>query len=271
MTGVETQPFLQATEGIQATRDITFSMLPEIAVVIPAHNEAENLADLLAEVREALKPLAAYEIIVVDDASSDATAQILRDAMRQFPALQPLRHRRRSGQSAALITGIRAAQAPWILTLDGDGQNNPADIPLLWALKPADVADGSPPVLITGHRVGRRDVWQKRLASHVANGVRSALLKDQTPDTGCGLKLFSRQAFLALPHFDHCHRFLPALFLRTGARVITVPVSHRPRTRGRSHYGIGDRLWVGLADLLGVIWLMRRWRDPGGVDPITPP
>lgn len=271
MSGLEAQPTSQTAESIQLSRDVASFTLPEIAVVIPAHNEAENLADLLAEVREALDSFAAYEVIVVDDASSDATAQILRDEMRRFPALRPLRHRRRSGQSAGLITGIRAARAPWIVTLDGDGQNNPADIPALWALRVADAEAGSPPVLVTGHRVGRHDVWQKRFASRIANGVRSALLKDQTPDTGCGLKLFSRQAFLALPHFDHCHRFLPALFLRAGARVITVPVSHRPRMRGRSHYGIGDRLWVGLADLLGVIWLMRRWRDPGGVDAITPP
>lgn len=243
---------------------------PEIAVVIPAHNEAENLATLLAEIRAALDPLVAYEVIVVDDASSDATPRVLSETARQFPTLRPLRHRRRSGQSAGLITGIRAARAPWIVTLDGDGQNNPADIPALWALKPAASPDDPSPVLIAGNRVGRRDVWQKRLASRIANRVRGALLKDHTPDTGCGLKLFSRQAFLALPHFDHCHRFLPALFLRAGARVITVPVSHRSRTRGRSHYGIGDRLWVGVVDLLGVIWLMRRWRNPGGADPLPP-
>jgi len=229
----------------------------ELSVVVPVHNEAENVGPLIGEIGTALDGVVDYEIVYVDDGSSDATAERLAEAGKGFPRLRVLRHRQQSGQSTALWTGVRHARAPWIATLDGDGQNDPADIPKLLslALDPDLKLD-----LVAGHRVTRRDSVVQRLASRIANGVRSRMLHDDTPDTGCGLKLFSREVFLALPYFDHMHRFLPALVLRGGGRVRSVPVNHRPRQRGRSHYGINNRLWVGLVDLVGVIWLRRRTR-----------
>jgi len=157
---------------------------------------------------------------------------------------------------------VKAARGAWIATLDGDGQNDPADIPALFARALAEEARGGLPVLVTGHRTRRRDTALKRLASRIANGVRARLLRDATPDTGCGAKVFHRAAFLELPRFDHMHRYLPALFLRAGGRVVSVPVNHRPRRAGRSNYGTLDRLWVGLFDLVGVFWLQRRGRRP---------
>jgi dolichol-phosphate mannosyltransferase len=162
------------------------------------------------------------------------------------------------GQSFAILTGVRAARAPWIATLDGDGQNDPADITKLLAAREGVAPGGRGPLLLAGFRRRRRDSWLKRLSSRVANGVRGRLVGDRTPDTGCGLKLFEREALLALPHFDHMHRFLPALFLRAGGQVVSVEVGHRPRTRGTSHYGMFDRLWVGIVDMIGVMWLIRR-------------
>jgi dolichol-phosphate mannosyltransferase len=229
----------------------------ELSVVVPVHNEAENVRPLIGEIRAALDEVVDYEVVYVDDGSSDATPERLTEAAMDFPGLRVLRHRQRSGQSTALWNGVHHARAPWIATLDGDGQNDPADIPKLLAL----VLDPDLKLaLVAGHRVTRKDSAAQRLASRVANGVRSRMLRDDTPDTGCGLKVFSREAFLALPYFDHMHRFLPALVLRSGGQVRSVPVNHRPRQRGRSHYGINNRLWVGLVDLLGVMWLRRRTR-----------
>ena len=162
----------------------------------------------------------------------------------------------------AIATGVRAARADWILTLDGDGQNDPADIPALVERLRAQPNDEPPLQLIMGHRAKRQDSWLRKFSSRVANGVRSRLLHDATPDSGCGLKLFSRQAFLELPYFDHMHRFLPALFQRNGGAVISVRVNHRPRTRGVSKYGLHNRLWVGITDLFGVSWLLRRAKLP---------
>jgi dolichol-phosphate mannosyltransferase len=232
----------------------------ELSVVIPVRNEAPNIAPLVTEIRAALDGVCAYEIVYVDDGSGDETAATVRALARDFPALRLLRHRQSCGQSAAIRTGVRAARAPWIATLDGDGQNDPADIPRLFAL--ARAAPASPPLLIAGYRRKRRDSAMKRLSSRIANGVRGRLLADDTPDTGCGLKLFPRALFLALPFFDHCHRFLPALVKREGGRILSVPVNHRPRQRGRSNYGTLDRLFVGIADLVGVMWLMRRAKNP---------
>jgi dolichol-phosphate mannosyltransferase len=173
-----------------------------------------------------------------------------------------IRHSRRSGQSAAVRTGVRFARAEWVATLDGDGQNDPADIPaLVSACEAARRADPSV-LLVMGHRTTRRDSWLKRVSSRVANGVRGRLLGDGTPDTGCGIKLMHRATFLELPFFDHLHRFLPALYRQQGAAVISVPVNHRPRTRGTSKYGLHNRLWVGIVDLFGVMWLGTRAR-PG--------
>lgn len=236
-------------------------MMLNVSVVIPVHDEAENVAPLLAEVHAALKGRCEYEVIFVDDGSLDHTGQRLAAAARHDARLRVLRHRQNYGQSAAMLTGVRAARAPWIVTLDGDGQNDPADIPKLLAARDAAGGDATPQ-LVTGRRRHRRDGWFRRLSSRVANAVRGRLLGDDTPDTGCGLKLFSRAAFLALPFFDHMHRFLPALIQRNGGRTISVEVSHRPRVYGQSHYGLHNRLWVGLVDLAGVMWLKRRAKSP---------
>ncbi len=232
----------------------------ELSVVIPVRNEAPNIAPLVAEIRAALDGVAEYEIVYVDDGSSDATAATIGELQRDFPRLRLVRHRASAGQSAAIRSGVKAARASWIATLDGDGQNDPADIPRLLAM--ARAAPAEPPLLIAGWRQKRRDSAVKRLSSRIANRVRGALLGDGTPDTGCGLKLFGRALFLDLPFFDHCHRFLPALVKRQGGRVVSVPVNHRPRQRGASNYGTLDRLFVGIADLLGVMWLMRRAGRP---------
>ena len=225
---------------------------PELSVVIPVCVEAENVAPLAAEIVAALTGRE-FEILFVDDGSCDGTAaavQACRAAgLRQ---IRLLRHSFRSGQSAAVCTGVRQARAAWVATLDGDGQNDPADIPKLLAAR-------GDALLVMGNRVGRRrDSGLRRLQSQVANGVRARLLGDGTPDTGCGIKLLHRETFLELPRFDHMHRFLPALFQRAGAQVVSVPVNHRPRERGRSKYGLFDRLWVGIVDIFGVIWLKRR-------------
>ena len=228
----------------------------DLSVVIPVRNEAENIAPLSAEIADALGGVVTHEIIYVDDGSSDETAAEIRRLVGELPALRLLRHQRSCGQSAALLTGIRAARGAWIATLDGDGQNDPADVARLWRI--ARTAPAVPPLLVAGHREQRHDNWSRRIASRVANGVRSRLLGDATPDTGCGLKLFPRALFLNLPAFDHMHRFLPALVLRAGGAVRSVPVNHRRRLSGTSKYGIFDRLGVGVVDLFGVWWLQHR-------------
>ncbi|MHB8471774.1 MAG: glycosyltransferase family 2 protein [Gammaproteobacteria bacterium] len=232
----------------------------DLSLVIPVRNEADNIAPLLAEIHAALSSRGDYEVIYVDDGSTDTTAQRLADLRRVYSRLRVLRHRTACGQSAAVLTGVRAARGVWIATLDGDGQNDPADIPVL--LHARDSAGGDPKRMIIGHRQQRRDSALKRFSSQVANAVRARLLRDRTPDTGCGLKLFARATFLSLPHFDHLHRFLPALIWRAGGVVQSVPVQHRPRAHGRSNYGVHNRLWVGIVDLFGVLWLCRRQCQP---------
>jgi dolichol-phosphate mannosyltransferase len=231
-----------------------------LSLIIPVRNEAPNIAPLVAEIRAVLDGMLDYEIVYVDDGSGDETVAAIRELARDFPRLRLVRHTRSYGQSAAIRTGVKAARAPWIATLDGDGQNDPADIPRLWEI--ARAAPATPPLLIAGHRRRRRDSAVKRLSSRLANAVRARLLGDGTPDTGCGLKLFRRDLFLDLPFFDHCHRFLPALVQRQGGRTVSVTVNHRHRARGRSNYGTFDRLWVGITDLAGVMWLKRRARNP---------
>jgi len=240
-----------------------------LSVVIPVRNEAENILPLLAEIHAALEGWGEFEVIYVDDGSTDATPGILAEAQGRYPRLRVLAHAESCGQSAALVTGFGAARGEWIATLDGDGQNDPADIPKLLAERDAAAKssdrgglDARPLQLVAGYRRKRQDTWLKRMSSRVANGVRSRLLGDATPDTGCGLKLIQRQAVLELPVFDHMHRFLPALVQRNGGRTISVEVNHRPRTRGTSNYGMFDRLWVGIVDLFGVMWLQRRLRRP---------
>lgn len=226
---------------------------------MPVRNEASNILPLVAEIGAALAGIA-HEIVYVDDGSTDATGRELAMAVGEGVPLVVRRHRCSCGQSAAIVTGVRAARGVWIATLDGDGQNDPADIPALF--QRAQRMEAGRAVLIAGHRTRRQDRPLKRASSRIANRIRAALLGDATPDTGCGLKLFRRELFLELPHFDHMHRYLPALVIRAGGRVESVPVNHRPRTRGRSNYGTLDRLWVGIWDLMGVYWLQRRWRRP---------
>jgi dolichol-phosphate mannosyltransferase len=201
----------------------------------------------------------AHEVLFVDDGSSDGTFEVLERMRAESPGMRVLRHACNAGQSAALLTGVRAARGTWVATLDGDGQNDPADVLRLWSRAEREP---DPAALYIGHRVCRHDDWVRILSSKVANAVRSRLLGDRVPDTGCGIKLFRRDVFLALPYFDHMHRFLPALFQRAGARVISLPVNHRPRARGTSKYGMLDRLWVGIVDIFGVMWLRRRYK-PG--------
>jgi dolichol-phosphate mannosyltransferase len=241
--------------GLAARTDV-------ISVVVPVHNESANVPPLLAEIEAALSGTD-FEAVFVDDRSSDDTLAVLRELARTRPWLVVLAHRNNCGQSAALLTGVRAATGLLVATLDGDGQNDPADIPAL-AARWQQLHDAAPaaPVLIAGWRNKRQDTTLRRWSSRVANGVRARLLGDATPDTGCGLKVFARDDFLALPWFDHMHRFLPALMRRAGGRVESVPVAHRPRLKGQSHYGVHNRLWVGLVDLLGVMWLQRRARVP---------
>lgn len=237
----------------------------EWSVVIPVRDEAENIIPLTTDVVAALKDLSSFEILYVDDGSCDATPKKLLEAKVICPSLRIIRHRASCGQSQAIYTGVRHARGMWIVTLDGDGQNDPADIPtLITHHREAVARSGLAPssLMVAGHRHDRKDTLLKSWSSRVANAVRASLLKDKTPDTGCGLKLFAREVFLRFPRFDHMHRYLPALMLREGGTVVSVSVNHRPRKRGRSHYGVWDRLWVGITDLVGVIWLQRRVKNP---------
>ncbi len=229
----------------------------DVSVVIPVCNEQDNVLPLAREIHAALEGRYRYETIFVDDGSTDGTAEAVRAARRDgMPEIRLIRHSVRSGQSAAVATGVREARAPWIATLDGDGQNDPADIPNL--LDAARTAASPRLRLVMGNRTTRRDTWLRRLSSRVANGVRGGMLKDGTPDTGCGIKVFDRAVFMDMPRFNHMHRFMPALYQREGYEVVSVPVNHRERTRGKSKYGLHNRLWVGIVDLFGVMWLIRR-------------
>ncbi|HQO16643.1 MAG TPA: glycosyltransferase family 2 protein [Methylotenera sp.] len=229
----------------------------QLSVVVPVRNEQDNVASLIAEINAALQPVIRHEIIYVDDGSTDGTYGTLKELQRQYTQLRIVRHAKSCGQSTAVRTGVKLAKFDWIATLDGDGQNNPADIPKLLSA----LAEGVE--LVGGNRrQSRRDTWIKRVSSVIANTVRSNMLKDDTPDTGCGLKMFSRAAYLDLPYFDHMHRFLPALIKRRGGKVVSVHVSHRNREHGKSNYGTLDRLMVGIVDLFGVAWLQRRAKIP---------
>jgi len=228
-----------------------------ISVVIPILNEAENIAPLLEEIAQASKSVPISEIIYIDDGSTDNSLAILQSLKSKYAALRVIRHDKRCGQSAGLWTGIKAAGNDLIVTMDGDGQNNPADIITLFTMY-KDYEEDFHSLMIAGERKKRNDVWIKRISSRFANRLRSSLLRDHTRDTGCSLKLFRRKDYLALPYFDHMHRFLPALMMRDNVKIIHVPVSHRPRTRGISKYGTLDRLAVGISDLWGVWWLLKR-------------
>lgn len=230
---------------------------PAVAVVVPVRNEAQNIGPLVEEIAAALAGHWAFEIVYVNDGSTDETEAVLGTLMRERPWLRQVRHAESCGQSAAVRTGVRAARAPLVATLDGDGQNDPSFLPALIRT----LEEQAPRVgLVAGQRVGRKSSGFKRFQSRVANGVRAAILRDGTRDTGCGLKAFRRDVFLALPYFDGLHRFLPALVRREGHEVAYVDVIDRPRRHGTSNYGMWDRLWVGILDLFGVWWLIRRRR-----------
>ena len=230
---------------------------PELSVVVPAFNEAGNVGRLIDETAAALRGRIPFEMVFVDDGSKDGTLAELLAAQRRHPELRVLSHATQSGQSTAIRNGVKAARGAWIATLDGDGQNDPADILKLLAERERAAADVK---CFAGWRILRHDDAGKRFSSKIANAVRSRLLRDATPDTGCGIKLFEREAFLDLPGFDHMHRYLPALMQRAGWRTLSVPVNHRPRGAGTSKYTNLGRLLVAFADLQGVAWLIRRNR-----------
>jgi dolichol-phosphate mannosyltransferase len=226
-----------------------------VSIVVPVRNEAENVAPLVEEIAAALDGRWHYEIVYVDDGSSDATGERLAAIMARRGNVRQIRHEKSSGQSAAVRTGVRAARGAIVATLDGDGQNNPAFLPdLITAIENGGTRVG----LAAGQRVGRKDTGFKKFQSRIANGVRSRVLSDGTRDTGCGLKALRREVFLSLPYFDGLHRFLPALVRREGYDIAYVDVIDRPRRSGVSNYGFFDRLWIGIMDLAGVWWLIRR-------------
>ncbi|GMV27890.1 MAG: dolichol-phosphate mannosyltransferase [Rhodanobacteraceae bacterium] len=229
--------------------------MPQLSVVVPVFNERDNVKPLIDEIVAALRGRCDFEIVYVDDCSKDDSLAVLQGLKPQVSELRVIRHVSQSGQSTAIRNGVKAARGSWIATLDGDGQNDPADIPKLLAARddgPADVK------LYAGWRVNRKDTGSKRWASKIANAIRSRLLRDATPDTGCGIKLFEREAFLDLPYFNHMHRYLPALMQRSGWKTVSVPVNHRARGAGVSKYNNLNRALVGIADLRGVAWLIRR-------------
>lgn len=237
----------------------------DLTIVVPVKDEENNILSLISEIHSVLEGKILFELIYIDDCSTDSTPLLLEKAKKFYPRLKVIRHKIGYGQSQAIITGIKAAKAAWIATLDGDGQNDPADILVLFSCLQNIKNKAAAWSMLVGNRVIRRDIWIKRVGSRFANHLRSAILKDNTPDTGCGLKVFSRAVFLEFPHFDHMHRYLPALMLLSGGQVISHVVNHRPRSGGCSHYGTLDRLWVGFFDLLGILWLQRRYHHPSSI------
>ena len=228
---------------------------PAVSVVVPVRNEVDNVAPLVTEIAAALEGHWLFEVVYVNDGSTDGTEAELQRLMALHPWLRRVRHKQSCGQSAAVRTGAAAARAPIVVTLDGDGQNNPTFLPaMIRALETGQPGVG----LVAGQRVGRKATGFKKLQSRIANAVRNAVLRDGTRDTGCGLKAFRRDVFLALPYFDGLHRFLPALVKREGFTIGYIDVVDRPRQGGVSNYGLWDRLWVGILDLAGVWWLIRR-------------
>jgi dolichol-phosphate mannosyltransferase len=242
---------------------------PWLSIVVPLRNEAENVGFVTEGIAAACAGLEPYEVIFVDDGSVDGTVAAVLALTARYPFVRLVEHERNAGQSAAIHTGVAHARGGVICTLDGDGQNPPSEIPKLVArLQDRRFPDGV--ALIAGQRVGRRDTASKRLASRAANGIRSSLLRDGTRDTGCGLKLIRREVFLALPYFDHMHRYLPALVARDGWRTLHVDVAHAARHAGRSNYANLQRALVGAYDLVGVTWLIRRRKKAKGQERTAP-
>jgi dolichol-phosphate mannosyltransferase len=235
--------------------------MSSISVIIPAYNEQENLKTLVESITQALNDVSNLEIVVVDDCSTDNTRHSCSILAQTFPALTYLKHTQNSGQSASVFTGVKHARFELIATLDGDGQNPPSEIKKLIDAY-HQCSDNKSKTLFAGHRQGRQDPWIKLISSKIANNIRRKLLKDDCPDTGCGLKLFHKSTFLELPHFNHMHRFLPALYKRSGYNVVNVPILHAARQYGQSKYNTWGRLRVGVVDLFGVAWLARRPCNP---------
>jgi dolichol-phosphate mannosyltransferase len=231
----------------------------ELSIIVPVHNEQDNVAPLMKEIEAAFASDYPYEMIFIDDQSKDNTSQVLTDAKAAFDKLRVLLHQTNCGQSSAIRTGVLAAQGRLVATLDGDGQNDPADIPLVLA-RYLELEKNTNIGMVSGRRAKRKDTWVKRYASKLGNNVRRTLLRDKATDTGCALKIFARETYLRLPYFDHMHRYFSALMQREGYSMDFVDVNHRERLHGQSNYGILDRLWVSIGDILGVMWLQRRAR-----------
>jgi dolichol-phosphate mannosyltransferase len=238
----------------------------ELSVVVPVFNEVDNVEPLILEIQATLENIIPYEMIFIDDCSSDGTLNKLVQLKSEIENLRVLTHNLRSGQSAAVRSGVKAARAILAVTLDGDGQNNPSDILNLLAAYEEYVGK-TKNIMICGQRAKRKDSFIKRFSSKIANAICSSLLGDLTMDSGCGLKLFRVMDFMDLPSFDHMHRFLPALMIRSGGEVLPIKVSHRSRERGKSKYGVFDRLWVGIFDLFGMVWLRCRPINPEVKEP----
>ena len=244
----------------------------DLSIVIPLKNEAESISGLIAEIIQTLveetspaaTPIKTFEILLINDGSEDNTAELIDELAAKNKFISAIHHQAHYGQSRAIHSGVSQAQYEWVLTMDGDGQNDPEDIQKLVStlLEQQQTQVNNNRLLVIGQRRVRRDSLVKRLSSQLANTIRRRVLKDFTRDTGCSLKLFQRQEFLFLPYFDHIHRFLPALFQRQGVHVIAVSVNHRPRIAGYSKYGLWGRLWSGIVDLIGVYWLIRRYQIP---------
>ncbi len=250
--------------GFEGVRSVDM----ELSVVVPVHNEQDNVVPLIEEIEAAFKDCAddigGYEMVFVDDCSADHTRQVLEQAKSRFPALRVLLHDKNCGQSSAIRTGVLAAKGRLIATLDGDGQNDPADIPSVLArYKELEASPDSSAIgMVSGRRRKRQDSWAKRTASKLGNNIRRSLLRDRATDTGCALKVFARETYLKLPYFDHMHRYFSALMQREGLTMEFIDVNHRPRLHGQSNYGVLDRLWVSIYDIIGVMWLQRRGRRP---------
>ena len=231
----------------------------ELSIVVPVYNEEQNIEKLIDEITNSIKDIN-YEIVVVDDHSGDNTVSVLQKIQLENKRLRIIKHKKNYGQSFAVRTGVKSSVSSWIATLDGDGQNDPADIPELY-LALIQQNSNNNNVLIAGHRVHRKDSRLKKISSKYANMIRSNILRDKTPDTGCGLKLFSKEFFLDLPSFNHMHRYIPALYISRGGRIVSLEVNHRPREKGESKYGFNNRFWVGIKDLMGVRWLQKRSKE----------